>query len=97
MINGVLQPVNTGGLVPIQAYLSKGVSVSGTTFQRYGSSPVSAGIRNFFGVYRPNATSFALINASGPERTLVAAGVESQPLKVYDATIWAMARRQSTE
>jgi predicted ABC-type ATPase len=56
-----------------------------------------AGIRNFFGVYQPIVTSWALFNASGPEPTLVAERVESQSLRVYDSTIWAMAQRQSTE
>jgi predicted ABC-type ATPase len=56
-----------------------------------------AGIRNFFGMYQPIVTSWALFNASGPEPTLAAERVESQPLRVYDSTIWATAQRLSTE
>lgn len=55
------------------------------------------GIRNFFAVYQPIVTSWALFNASGPEPTLVAERVESQSLSVYDSTIWVTAQRQSTE
>jgi len=55
------------------------------------------GIRNFFAVYQPIVTSWALFNASGPEPTLVAERVESQSLRVYDSTIWVTAQRQSTE
>ncbi len=54
-----------------------------TVRRRYRS-----GIRNFFGVYQPIVTSWALFNASGPDPTLVAERVESQSLKVYDSTIW---------
>ena len=56
-----------------------------------------AGIRNFFSLYQPLATTWALYNASGPEPTLVAEGVESEPPKVYDEFVWAAAQRQSIE
>jgi predicted ABC-type ATPase len=56
-----------------------------------------AGIRNFFSLYQPIVTSWALYNASGPEPTLIAEGLESEPPKVYDPTVWATAKRQSIE
>ena len=56
-----------------------------------------AGIRNFFGLYQPIVSSWALFNASGPEPTLVAESLESDPPKVYDPYIWAIAQRQSSE
>lgn len=56
-----------------------------------------AGIQNFFGLYQPIVSSWALFNASGPEPTLVAESLESEPPKVYDPHIWAIAQRQSNE
>jgi predicted ABC-type ATPase len=56
----------------------------------------SAGIRNFFGLYQPVATSWVLYNSSGPQPTLVAEGLESQPQQVYDMDVWATVRRQGT-
>jgi hypothetical protein len=51
----------------------------------------SVGIRNFFRVYQPVATSWVLYNSSGPQPTLVAEGLESQPQQVYDMDVWATA------
>jgi predicted ABC-type ATPase len=56
-----------------------------------------AGIRNFFGLYQRIGTSWALYNASGPEPMLVAEGLESESVKVYDPIVWRMAERQNTE
>ena len=56
-----------------------------------------AGIRNFFRMYQSIVTNWALFNASGLEPKRVAERMESQPLRVYDATIWAKAQSQSTE
>jgi predicted ABC-type ATPase len=53
-----------------------------------------AGIRNFFSLYQPIVTSWALYNASGPEPTLVAERLESEELKVYDHNVWALTQRQ---
>jgi predicted ABC-type ATPase len=56
-----------------------------------------AGIRNFFSLYQTVVNSWALYNASGPEPTLVAEGLESEPLKVYDRGVWAAVQRQARE
>lgn len=55
------------------------------------------GVRNFFRLYHPIVTSWALYNASGPEPVLVAEGLEPEPPKVYDPVVWAIAQRQSDE
>lgn len=49
----------------------------------------SSGIRNFLRLYQPLSTSWALYNNSGPQPTLVAEGLASQPLGVYDTDVWA--------
>jgi predicted ABC-type ATPase len=49
----------------------------------------SAGIRNFFRLYQPLSTSWAVYNSSGPQPALVAEGLASQPLGVYDKDVWA--------
>lgn len=54
----------------------------------------SAGIRNFFHLYQPISTNWALYNSSGPQPTLVAEGLASQPLGVYDTGVWAIITRQ---
>lgn len=56
-----------------------------------------AGIRNFFTLYRPIATSWAVFNCSGPKSELVAEGLESTPLEVYDKEVWAVVQRQGME
>jgi len=42
-------------------------------------------------------TSWTLYNASGPEPTLVAESLESEPLKVYDRGVWTAVQRQANE
>ena len=44
-----------------------------------------------------DVTSWTLYNASGPEPTLVAESLESEPLKVYDKGVWAAVQRQANE
>lgn len=56
----------------------------------------AAGIRNFFDLYQSATTSWVLYNSSGPQPTLVAEGLESQPERVYDTAVWATVRRQVT-
>lgn len=56
-----------------------------------------AGIRNFFSLYQPVVTSWAVYNCSGPRSKLVAEGLESAPLKVYDKEVWATVQRQGRE
>ena len=38
-----------------------------------------------------------MYNGSGPEPTLVAEGLESQPPRVYDTDVWAIVRGQGIE
>jgi predicted ABC-type ATPase len=72
-VERVLQRVETGGhFVP-----------DDVVRRRYG-----AGIRNFFSLYRPLATSWALFNSSGPALVRVAEGVASETLGVYDNQVW---------
>jgi predicted ABC-type ATPase len=56
-----------------------------------------AGIRNLFSLYQSVVTSWAVYNCSGPGSQLVAEGLESGPLKVYDREVWAAVQRQGTE
>lgn len=56
----------------------------------------AAGIRNFFDLYQSVTTSWVLYNSSGPQPTLVAEGLESQPERVYDTDVWATVSRQGT-
>lgn len=56
-----------------------------------------AGIRNFFSLYEPITMSWGMYNGSGPEPTLVAEGLESQPPRVYDTDVWAIVRGQGIE
>ena len=53
-----------------------------------------AGIRNFFGLYRPSATSWALFNSSGPVLVRVAEGLASETIGVYDNQVWNTVNRQ---
>jgi len=59
--------------------------------RRYG-----AGLRNFFRLYEPLGSTWRLYNASGPKPKLVAARLESQPLRVYHEGVWAVVKRQGT-
>lgn len=54
----------------------------------------AAGTRNLFDLYQQVTTSWVLYNSSGPQPTLVAEGLESQPERVYDTDVWAIVRRQ---
>jgi predicted ABC-type ATPase len=63
-----------------------------TIRRRYG-----AGIRNLFGLYQPAVTSWAVYNCSGLKSELVAEGLESAPLTVYDRNVWAAIQQQGTE
>ena len=56
----------------------------------------SAGIRNFFSLYQSVTTSWVLYNSSGPQPTMIAESLESQPQRVYDTDVWATVRRQGT-
>lgn len=55
-----------------------------------------AGLRNFFSLYEPLASTWRLYNASGPKPKLVAEHLESQPVRVYDEGVWAVVKRQGT-
>jgi predicted ABC-type ATPase len=54
------------------------------------------GLRNFFRLYEPIASTWRLYDGSGPEPRLVADRLESQPLRVYDEAVWGVVRRQET-
>ncbi len=56
----------------------------------------SAGIRNFFGLYLPVATTWALYNTSGPEPVRVARGLATETIGVYDRDVWDTVKRQAT-
>ncbi|MBM3818334.1 MAG: Zeta toxin family protein [Acidimicrobiia bacterium] len=56
-----------------------------------------AGIRNFFSLYQPLATSWAVYDCSGPKAKLIAEGVESRPPKVYDEGVWAFVQHQGQD
>ena len=53
-----------------------------------------AGIRNFFDLYRPLATTWALYNTSGLEPVRVAEGLASETIGVYDREAWDTIMRQ---
>ena len=55
------------------------------------------GLRNFFSLYQPVVTTWTVYNCSGPKSQLVAEGLESAPLEVYDRGVWAVVQRQGTE
>jgi predicted ABC-type ATPase len=55
-----------------------------------------AGIRNFFSLYRPLTTTWALYNTSGPEPVRVADGLAAETMGVYDRAVWDSAQRQGT-
>jgi len=54
----------------------------------------SAGIRNFFNLYRPLTTTWVLFNSSGPVLVRVAEGLASETVGVYDNHIWDTVDRQ---
>ena len=55
-----------------------------------------AGLRNFFSLYEPLATSWGLYDSSGPEPRLVAERLDTLPPRVYDESVWAVVKRQGT-
>jgi predicted ABC-type ATPase len=55
-----------------------------------------AGLRNFFRLYEPLASTWRLYDSSSLEPKLIAARLEAQPLKVYDEHVWTTVRRQGT-
>ena len=55
------------------------------------------GVRNFFSLYQPIVSSWTVYNCSGPRSRLVAEGLESAPVKVYDRDVWAAVQRQGAE
>jgi predicted ABC-type ATPase len=57
----------------------------------------SAGIRNFFTLSRPLASTWPVYNNSGPEPKRIAEGLASETIGVYDNHIWATIERQCTE
>jgi predicted ABC-type ATPase len=56
-----------------------------------------AGVRNLFSLYQPIVTTWAVYDCSGLKSQLIAEGLESAPLKVYDRQVWAAVQRQGTE
>lgn len=60
-----------------------------TIRRRYG-----AGLRNFFTLYEPLASTWSVYDSSGPESRLVAERLVSEPLRVYDEGVWGIVRRQ---
>ena len=55
-----------------------------------------AGIRNFFSLYEPIATTWTLYDASGQQPVVVAERVGIEPRKVYDGAIWAQVTESGT-
>jgi len=53
-----------------------------------------AGLRNFFSLYDPLASSWRLYDSSTPEPRLIATRVDSQPPTVYDEDTWQLVKRQ---
>jgi predicted ABC-type ATPase len=60
-----------------------------TVRRRYHS-----GLRNFFNLYQALTSAWRLYDTSGPDPVLVADGLESQPIRVYDERVWGLIRRQ---
>lgn len=56
-----------------------------------------AGIRNLFGLYQPVVTSWAVYNCSGLRSQLVAEGLDSAPIEVYDRGVWAVLQQQGNQ
>ncbi len=57
----------------------------------------SAGIRNLFDLYQPIVTSWAVYNCSGPRSQLIAEGLDSTPIKIYDRDVWAVVHQQGNQ
>lgn len=56
-----------------------------------------AGVRNLFTLYQPVVTTWAVYDCSGLKSQLIAEGLESAPLKVYDRKVWAAVQQQGAE
>jgi predicted ABC-type ATPase len=56
-----------------------------------------AGVRNLFSLYKPIVTTWAVYDCSGLKSQLIAEGLESTPLKVYDREVWAAVQQQGIE
>jgi len=56
-----------------------------------------AGVRNLFTLYQPVVTTWAVYDCSGLMAQLIAEGLESAPLKVYDREVWVAVQQQGTE
>jgi predicted ABC-type ATPase len=56
-----------------------------------------AGLPNFFNLYEPLASAWRLYDTSSAAPRLVAQGLESQPIGVYDEDVWAIVKRRGTE
>ena len=56
-----------------------------------------AGVRNLFSLYQPIVTTWAVYDCSGLKSQLIAEGLESAPLKVYDRKVWATVQQRGTE
>jgi predicted ABC-type ATPase len=54
-----------------------------------------AGLRNFFELYRPLASTWRFYDASGQEPGLIARQVELAPVRVYDREAWDLIARQN--
>jgi predicted ABC-type ATPase len=55
-----------------------------------------AGIRAFFQLYQPLATTWALYNTSGPRPVRVADGLASETIGIYDKGVWDTVKLQGT-
>jgi predicted ABC-type ATPase len=60
-----------------------------TVRRRYRS-----GLRNFLNLDQPLVSAWRLYDTSGPDPRLIAQGLESQPVTVYDEGVWGIVRRQ---
>ncbi len=56
----------------------------------------SAGIRHFFRLYQGLAATWAVYNASGAPPALIAEGLASETIGVYDELSWQAVQRQGT-
>jgi predicted ABC-type ATPase len=54
-----------------------------------------AGPRNFFSLYEPLASTWAIYDSSGPRPRLIADRLEPDPLTVYDGDVWALVRAEA--
>ena len=55
-----------------------------------------SGLRNFFTLYRPLASTWRVYDASGPAPRLIARQLEPGPVRVYDRNQWDLITRQNT-